>query len=396
MDCPTAYINGKTEVAVTPKRVLHFIESGGLYGAEQVILNLSREMLRKGEFMPVVGCIVSSATEQSDLYDAAMGEGIDAVKLVISNTRFPLALPRVAQRLGQMNVVMIHSHGYKPSVYGFLIKAFSGIPVIATCHLWFEMDKGPSKTRVMIGLEKLFYRWFPQVIAVSDDIRQVLIKNGVPGRKVSVVENGVSIEPLTNHEQSASLRTSLGITENDFCVFNAGRLTRQKGQWTLIEAAALLKQRKVNIKVIIAGEGRLKDMLTDRIAELGVQDRVQLLGFRKDVPELLAMSDALALPSLDEGMPMILLESAAHGVPSITTGVGDIPKLIRDGESGLVIPKEDPLALADAIEKLRNDKTLCEHLAGAARGIMQSNYSSQAMHQQYHDIYQRLLHGDQQ
>jgi glycosyltransferase involved in cell wall biosynthesis len=388
-------INGQNNVASSPIRILHFIESGGVYGAEQVILNLSREMMRNSELVPVVGCIASTETEQSDLYDAAVRDGIEAVKLVIPNSRFPLAMPRIAKELKRLNVALIHSHGYKPSVYGFLLKVLSGIPVIATCHLWFEMNKGPLKTRILIALEKRLYRWFPCVVAVSDDIRDVLIENGVSGQKVTVVENGVSIEPGENHDKSALLRQSLGLGADDFCVFNAGRLTRQKAQWTLVKAAAVLKRRQIDIQVLIAGEGRLKESLMEQIDRFQVEDRVKLLGFRQDIPELLAISDVFALPSLDEGMPMILLESAARGVPAIVTAVGDIPKLIRADETGLVIPKEDPESLADAIELLLNDKPCRERLADSARSRMQAMYSSQAMYQKYNGIYLDLLNGAQ-
>jgi glycosyltransferase involved in cell wall biosynthesis len=388
-------ISGQNDVASSPSRILHFIESGGVYGAERVILNLSRAMMRHSELVPIVGCIVSAETEQSDLYDAAVSEGIEAVKLVIPNSRFPLAMPGIAKELKRLNVALIHSHGYKPSVYGFLLKVLSGIPVIATCHLWFEMDKGPLKTRILISLEKRLYRWFPRVVAVSDGIRNVLIENGVPGGKVTVVENGVSIEPGENRDQSILLRQSLGLSADDFCVLNAGRLTRQKSQWTLIEAAAVLKRRKVDIQVLIAGEGRLKEMLMEQITRFQVEDRVKLLGFRRDIPELLAMSDVFALPSLDEGMPMILLESTARGVPAIVTAVGDIPKLIRHDETGLVIPKEDPESLAAAIESLLDDEPLRQRLAEIACSRMQAMYSSEAMHQKYNGIYQSLLNGAQ-
>jgi glycosyltransferase involved in cell wall biosynthesis len=396
MDYPTMSINGLNSVSPSPTRILHFIESGGLYGAERVILNLSREMICSSELVPVVGCIVSTEAEESDLYDAAVSEGIEAVKLVIPNNRFPLALPGIVKQLKQLNVALIHSHGYKPSVYGFLLKILSGIPVIATCHLWFEMDRGPLKTRILIALEKRLYRWFPRVVAVSDDIRKILIENDMPEDKVTVVENGVSVDPGDTADQSAFLRQSLGLGANDFCVLNAGRLTRQKAQWTLVEAAAVLKRRQVHIKVLIAGEGSLKDSLMEQINQLQVQDRVKLLGFRRDIPELLAMSDVFALPSLDEGMPMILLESTARGVPAIVTGVGDIPKLIHPNETGLVIPKEDPESLADAIESLLHDKSLRDRLADNARSRMKVMYSSQAMHQKYSEIYQDLLSGVQE
>ena len=393
MDCPTTSINANSEVSVKPPKILHFIESGGLYGAERVILNLSREMLRDGALVPVVGCIVSNKTEQNDLYDAAVNEGIEAVKLVIPNSRFLLALPTIARELKQLNVALIHSHGYKPSVYGFLLRILSGIPVIATCHLWFEMNQTALKTRVLIALEKHFYRWFPCVVAVSDDIRRVLISSGVPPSKVEVVENGVSIRAQENPGEASILRKSLGVKNDEFCVFSAGRLTRQKAQWTLIEAAALLKERKLPIKVLIAGEGTLKESLLEQIEQLEVQDYVTLLGFRQDIPELLAISDVFALPSLDEGMPMILLESTARGVPAITTAVGDVPKLVIDGESGLIIPKEDPASLAKAIEKMAKDQPLRHRLSENARLKMQARYSSEAMHKKYNRIYQNLLQG---
>lgn len=393
MDCPTMSISAKSKVAVKPLRILHFIESGGLYGAERVILNLSREMIRDGGLVPVIGCIVGSESEQSDLYDAAVNEGVEAVKLVIPNSRFPLALPKIARELKQLNVALMHSHGYKPSVYGFLLRVLSGIPVIATCHLWFEMNETALKTRVLIALEKHFYRWFPCVVAVSDDIRRVLISSGVPSSKVEVVENGVSIKALENPGEALSLRESLGLKDDDFCVLNAGRLTRQKAQWTLIEAAALLRQRQLPVKVLIAGEGKLKESLLELIERLEVQDCVSLLGFRQDIPELLAISNVFALPSLDEGMPMILLESTARGVPVITTAVGDVPKLITQGESGLIVPKEDPESLANAIEKLLKDHPLRLRLSENARLNMQARYSSEAMHKKYNKIYQNLLQG---
>jgi glycosyltransferase involved in cell wall biosynthesis len=374
------------------QKVLHFIESEGVYGAESVILNLSQQMQQHSELIPVVGCIVSNINEHSALYDAALSLGIDAIKIVISNRRLLIDIPRAAKQLKEFSISLIHSHGYKPSVFGFILGKLARIPIMATCHLWFDPNNGPLKMRVMIRLEKLFYRRFPSVVGVSQPIRDVLIAAGIPRERTQLVRNGVDFPELnlTTFERN-ELRKNLGIHENAFCILNTGRLTKQKSQTTLISAAALLKQQQVQFKLLIVGEGELKTELQKQIDALELNDCVSLLGFRNDIDKLLAISDVFALPSLDEGMPMSLLEAAAAKVPVITTAVGDIPKLITNNETGLIIPIDAPDILAKAICTLIEDKIFAKKLAERAFELMAENYSSQAMYKSYASIYQRLI-----
>jgi len=349
-------------------------------------------MQGRGEFWPVVGCIVSDEGEQSDLYDEAIRQGIDAIKIVIPNVRLPIALPRAARLLKDKGIQLIHSHGYKPSVYGFAIRMMSGIPVISTCHLWFEMDKGPLKTRFMIWLEKWVYRRYPKVIGVSEDICRTLIDNGVAPSRTLVVENGVDLPERTlTTDRKRQLRQQLGVPEDAFCVLNAGRLTRQKGQWTLVETAGQLSADQNAFHFLIAGEGKLRGLLEQAIVSHGVEKQVALLGFRSDIQQLLEISDALVLPSLDEGMPMVLLEAVAMEVPVVATEVGDIPKLIIDGQSGTSIPKENPGAVADALRKLHSEPEFARALAREAHQMLVRKYSSEAMHRRYDAIYRDLF-----
>src|SRR5690554_947618 len=228
------------------KRILHFIESGGVYGAERVILNLSREMKCTPDLESVVCCIVNSLHEQSALYDAALAQGIEALKIPISNTRLLIALPRAASLLREQKIDLIHSHGYKPSVFGFVIRLITDIPIITTCHLWFEPNRAPIKTRVMVSLEKFFYRWFPRIIAVSEPIKKTLVDHGIKSERIEVIKNGVDIPELNLGEiEKALIRTELNIAPSTFCILNAGRLVRQKSQRTLVEAAAILKKNGV-------------------------------------------------------------------------------------------------------------------------------------------------------
>lgn len=374
------------------QRVLHFIESGGLYGAERVILNLSQKMLESGKFFPVVGCIVHNSNTPNDLYDAAIKYGIEAYKIPIANAKLLRDIPLAAKQLRELNIALIHSHGYKPSVFGFCIHLLNKIPIIATCHLWFNPKNGPLKMRAMIWLEKKLYRFFPKIVAVSEPIKAILLNNHVAANKVEVIPNGVDTSQTTmSATEQATLRSSLGLTSTDFCILNAARLDRQKGQWNLIEAAKICKQRQEPIRILIIGEGPLRQGLEQQIADSQLEDYVKLLGFRGDCDQLLQISDIFALPSLDEGMPMSLLEAAAASKPIITTLVGDIGKLITHNQSGYVIAAEDAEALANAIIQLKQQPALANKLAQNAHQQLLSKYSSTAMNQHYSLVYQQVL-----
>ena len=376
----------------TKKRILHFIESGGVYGAERVILNLSVQMQKMGSYIPVVGCIVDSTNSDSALYNTAIELGIEAIKIPIANKSLVRDLPKAAAQLKHARIDLIHSHGYKPSVFGFIVRLLKKIPVIATCHLWFEPSKGPLKTRLMIRLEKFFYRWFPKIVAVSDPIKAILLASNLKPQQVDVIRNGVDVpEANITDDELMQLRNELHLSANDFCILNSARLTRQKAQWVLIKAAAILKQQNEAVRILIVGEGDLDSELRAQIIAENVNDYVQLLGFRSDINKLLELSNLFALPSIDEGMPMSLLEAAAATKPIISTLVGDIGKLIQHERTGLVIPTEDPAAIAAAIVRLKNNVPLTQELANHAHQTMVEYYSSRAMCNGYLTIYDQLL-----
>lgn len=379
-------------MTLSNKRILHFIESEGVYGAERVILNLSQQLLVQGEYTPVVGCIVTSPNATSALYDAAIKLNIEAIKIPIANSRLIVDLYKASRQLTAEKISLIHSHGYKPSVFGYLLKKITNIPVIATCHLWFEPSKGPLKMRVMITLEKFFYRWFPKIIAVSEPIKQILLDSKLPAENIELIRNGVDTPEIKLcTEEKLALRQTLGVSPNDYCILNSARLNRQKAQWVLIKAANLLKLQGANVKILIVGEGPLHQELSELIAREQVEDQVKLLGFRSDIDKLLSIADLFALPSIDEGMPMSLLEAAAAKTPIVSTDVGDIGKLIKHENTGLIIPLESPETLASAIIRLQNDTLLAQRLAISCHESMVLNYSSRAMCLAYLPIYQSVI-----
>lgn len=373
---------------------MHFIDSGGIYGAESVILSLSREMMKHREYEPVIGCIVQEENDPVELFDKAGEYGISAEKIRINNKRFFMDIPRVAHRLKTANIAMIHSHGYKPSVVGFIIGSLVNIPVIATCHLWFDDGKRALKYKIMTRLELAFYKRFPRVISVSPQIQDILERAGIRKKSLQIIRNGIVVEDYaSNHEGARErLRAELGIQENEFVVINVGRLTEQKAQADLVKAAVLLRQGGASVTFLIVGDGHLKPALDELIGKAGLGDGFRLLGFRNDIPALLKMSDLFILSSLDEGLPMALLEAMAAGIPVVTTPVGYIGHLLRDRESALFVGINDPAMIAAAIESAVGDESLRAALSQSGNRIVKESHSSEKMYQEYASVYVDILH----
>ena len=276
------------------KRVLHFIESGGIYGAESVIINLSREMAAGGDYEPVVGCIVQRDDEAVDLVRVAASMGVEAHCITIANWRVLLDLPLAARLMRRLRIDMIHCHGYKPTVFAYLIAKLARLRVMATCHLWFIDTNAPFKMRALIAVEKLLYRHFRAVVAVSEQIRDILLTAGADAARVHLIRNGIV---LSDYDFAARATAS---PEDDICVLNVARLTEQKAQRDLIAAAVHVKAAGAKLKIVIVGEGELRSELQQQIAAENVGDVVSLLGFRSDIAELLRRTDIFTLPSLDE------------------------------------------------------------------------------------------------
>lgn len=372
--------------------MLHFIASDGLYGAESVVLNLSMQLQGNYRQTAVIGCIVSSDNEDNALYNRAVELGLETVKIVIANKKLLTDLPKAAKQISALKIDIIHSHGYKPSVYGFVIAKLKAIKIMATCHLWFELANKPLKTKVLVSLELLFYKWFSKVVGVSEPIKQVLITKGVPERLVDVVPNGVDINVMDNRLVTREkIRTSLDIADDTFVLINSGRLTKQKAQSIIVDAAKILREKNINFLVLIVGEGELQAPLANQISKLGLEHNIKMLGFCSNIDEMLVAADCFVMPSIDEGMPMSLLEAVAAEVPVVSTHVGDIEKLIQHQESGIVMPLNDANALADAVIELKEHPDLATRFSKNAKQKMQAIYSSETMAKAYSAIYSAIV-----
>ena len=371
-----------------PTRVLHLIESDGVYGAEQVVLNLAREATGDPRFPATIGCLVKDVAAANPLHEHALALGLSAVKLRMRTLQSPIDLARLPFSLRRLQIGIIHAHGYKAAIAGYAAHLAARVPIVATCHLWFEESEVKWTYRWLTRLERRLYPRFAHVVAVSAAIGAKLRGWRVPEAQLTEIGNGIALgSPDRTSAQAAGLRTELGIPEDAFVVVNVGRLAEQKSQADLIAAAARLRPLHPQLRVLILGEGHLRAALERQIASAGLEGIVRILGFKPNAREYLAIANAFVLTSIDEGLPMALLEAAAAHVPAVCTAVGGIPEVFEDERSALFVPVHGVDALATSLQRLIEQPELGAFLGSGAFEAVRRTHSAETMYRRYREIY---------
>jgi glycosyltransferase involved in cell wall biosynthesis len=230
------------------------------------------------------------------------------------------------------------------------------------------------------------------IIAISEGVRKVLLDSGVPAPLVHVIPSGIDFSPFRQKLPRDFLRREFSFAPDDFLVGIVAALEDHKGHTFLIQASKILKDKAPEIKIIVVGSGSLRMKLDRQAHELGVNDIVFFLGFREDVPRILASLDVFVLSSYLEGMGSSLLDAMASRLPIVATRTGGIPEVVIHEETGLLVPPRDPDALAQAILTLYRDRELTARLAERGFEVVHEKYSAEAMAWKVIDLYKQIAH----
>ena len=285
-----------------------------------------------------------------------------------------------------MRPSVFHAHLSWPlaAKYGLVAAVLARVPaIVATVQLFpeFQLDRSNYIQ------ERLLARGVDRYIAVSHDVAKRLVQTfHWPPQKIEVIHNTVQFERF-RHPVDPRLRQQLtGGAGGPVCL-TAARLDPQKGLDVLLQAAAQVP----DARFVLAGEGLERSRLEQRVAALGLGDRVLFLGHRNDVPELLAACDVFVLPSLYEGSSLAVLEAMAAGKPVVTSAIGGTDELIVHDESGLLVPPGDAAALARMIRRVLADPPLRAHLGAAARDRAETLFSAPVAAERVTRLYEELL-----
>lgn len=306
---------------------------------------------------------------------------VEPLPLGLSGAR---GVPAMARQLRAARPQLFHSHMSSPmsSKWGNAAAILAGVPTIGTVQLVPSYEPTRSARLQLRALASRVDRF----IAVSRAIAAELGgRFGWPAEKIEVIHNAVDLRRFGEARPAA--REELATPTSGPIVLTSARLTDQKGIHFLLRALA----KADGVALAIAGDGPLRSELEGEAERLEIDDRVSFLGHRDDVPELLAACDVFALPSLFEGSSLAVLEAMAAGAPVVSSAIGGTAEVVEDGRSGLLVPPEDPEALAAALRRLAADETLRARLSAAARERVESEFAREVMARRVEAAYERVL-----
>jgi glycosyltransferase involved in cell wall biosynthesis len=265
---------------------------------------------------------------------------------------------------------------------------------------WVAFFHGYTSSTLRRDLLAQLDRWSmrapSQVVAVSDSFaRQLVSARGIPRARIMVLHNAIDpgwLTPRTASRDTSSPEVAPVIAQGEKLVLAVGRLSKEKGFPDLIVAIGHLKQANpgLAVRLAIVGEGLERPVIEEAVRRAGLEQHVSLVGHIKDVRPYYRAADLMVISSLREGSPNALLEAMAAGVPVVSTAVGGIPEIVSHGETALLVPPRDPVALANAIQQLFSDPALAEMMAGRARELIDTHYSPFSRAQTLVSLYQRL------
>jgi sugar transferase (PEP-CTERM/EpsH1 system associated) len=304
----------------------------------------------------------------------------------------------LARRLGRAlrrdGVELVHAHQYTPWFYATLgaAQGFSRPKVLFTEHGRHYPDFRRPKR---VAMNKLLLPFTDGIVAVSAFVRDCLRDHeGLPERRMRVLYNGIDPDRFDVAADRVELRREQGIGPDDPVVGTAARLAPVKDHATLLGAFREVKKRLPAAKLVLAGDGELREALESRAEALGIRDSIRFLGVRRDVPALLRTWDVFCLSSLSEGTSVTLLEAMASGLPAVVTRVGGNPEIVQEGVTGHTAPRGDAEALGDALVRVLRDPEAGERMGRAGRARVRESFTGARMIEEYHTLYRRLLAGE--
>ena len=322
--------------------------------------------------------VLVTGPEQSpegDLFEEAERRGV-AVTVIPSLGRrvHPLrdarAVAELVRLFRRQRPDVVHTHSSKAGLLGRLAARLAGVPVVLhTVHGWsFHEGMSPAGRAVAAALERVAARWTWPLVVVAEVDAEIGLAAGIgQPHQYALVRSAVDVEELRASAGSRrAARAALRIREDVPVVGTVTRLCAQKDPETLLRAARLLAELRPDARLVVIGDGPLRPQVERRIDELGLRSHVTLLGRQSDVAALLPAFDAFVLSSRWEGLPRVILEAMAVGVPVVSTDVGGIAEVVEDQVSGLLVPAGDHVALGNALFRVLREPGLGSRLAEAA------------------------------
>ncbi|MFO0757466.1 MAG: glycosyltransferase [Byssovorax sp.] len=357
-------------MAKHPLRIVHTMSSLQGGGMEHFVVRLANAQRRRGHEASILA-----------LQGGPLGEQAEKLGIPVEVLGGARTLPRVlkgALRSMLLRPDVVHAHNPTAVHYGVLFKLMSFSRLVVTDHRGILRE--PTTVEWLLT---------DAVIAVSRDTARR--STAAKSIDVQVIYNGIT--PVAPKRSRAEVRAELGLGDQPVAL-HVGNLLPVKAHDVLVKAIGLVRDRGIPLTLLAAGQGPELENIQALCRSLGLgEDRVRLLGYRGDVPDLLGASDMFVLPSRMEGVPLAVLEAMSHALPIVASKVGGLPEIVGEGAQGFLVPPEDESSLAAALGKLAQDPALRSRLGESGRARAIAEFSFEEMTSKYDALYARLLGG---
>lgn len=366
--------------------VMQFICPAGFYGAERWILALVKNLDREH-----INCHLAVTHESPDqniaIYDRIKSFGFGAHKIRMSGRFDPRGIKRLVNLIKAEKIDVLHTHGYKSDLLGWIAARLAGIKIISTPH-GFENAKD-FKLQLFIKLGIISLKFMDQVVPLSEGIQTDLWRAGIEKDKTRLIRNGVDLDELRNGGFENEPKPA---TPNQpKTIGYVGQLTSRKNVIDIIRTFDLLYQDYQDIQLVIIGDGPQHHELEHHAQSFSCAPKIHFLGYREDRINVMKTFDLFCMTSSLEGIPRAMMEAMALGIPVAAYRIEGIDRLIIDNETGVLAEFGDCHNLKDRWRKILFDKAFADRISRYGKNHIEKNYSARRMADEYMQLYREMI-----
>ncbi|MEP0828054.1 MAG: glycosyltransferase [bacterium] len=369
-------------------RICH-LRASNFYGGPERQLHWHARMAKGTEY-EIILASYSEQGERPEFLEIASTEGIETCLFRVKSAYDFGALRQILQYIIESGIELICTHDYRSHILSYWatrkLRKQGKVRWIAFSRGW---TSDTLRVQVYTMLEKFFVRFADHIVAVSGAQRERLRRLLIPPDKISVVFNSIDVGNLKRIE-GENLRSRYDFPPDSIILLSAGRFSSEKGQAILIEAMKIALASEARLRLILYGDGPELASVRMKVKNFKLEDKILLPGFEKNLLSHLKGADLLVNPSLSEGLPNIVLEAMALGVPVVATAVGGVPEIITDGIEGRLVPPGDAVRLAEAIIGMARSPQDAAMMADSARQRIQEEFSFESQMIALRAVYQRF------
>lgn len=366
-------------------RILHVIGGGEVGGAEELVLTLMK-LLDPAKYQPFLLCLCPGPFAA-----LAAEQGFPASVISMKHRLDLSTINPLGEYLREQQINLVHTHGVRANLVARLAAAREGLPVVTTVHSVLRYDYDlPFKAIFARYLTMLTNKHSNKFIAISHAIAEEIHQMGVPRDKIVIIHNGLDTGKFSTPRKGDEVRQELDLNPEWPTVTMIARLHPVKGHQYFLQAARQVIDAGFKAQFLIIGEGFQRRRIEQQVRELGLAEVVKMPGYYSSIEDIYEVTDLLCVPSLMEGLGLVVLEGMYFNVPVVASNTGGIPEIISDQVDGLLVEPRDYKALAQAILNILQNPDLATRLTQKGRQKVEQ-FSQENMAKKVEQVYQEVI-----